>query len=133
MYSIADLKTDLCLEPFHQFYISAFTWLQLKYKTMIKSSDLNIDEKTISKIGLRLSDKSINAQIAPNARVFEYPHLDNVFVMESDLYGNIMPKDHCFLAFYGSHGLMGKHLKVETLNNASVEDIKMMVASNSAG
>ena len=100
---------------------------------MIKSSDLNIDEKTISKIGLRLSDKPINAPIAANARVFEYPHLKDVFIMESDLYGNVMPKHHCFLAFYGSHGLIGKHLKVETLTNASVEDIKMMVASNSEG
>ena len=100
---------------------------------MIKNSDLNIDEKTISKIGLRVSDKPINAPIATNARVFEYPHLKDVFIMESDLYGNIMPKDHCFLAFYGSHGLIGKHLKVETLNNASVEDIKKMVESNSEG
>ncbi len=100
---------------------------------MIKNIDLNIDEKTITKIGLLLSDKPINATIAINARVFEYPHLENVFVMESDLYGNIMPKDHCFLAFYGSHGLMGKHLKVETLKNASVEYIKNMVESNSEG
>ena len=100
---------------------------------MIKNSDLNIDEKTISKIGLQLSDKPINAPIAVNARVFEYPHLKNVFIMESDLYGNTMPKDHCFLAFYGTHGLIGKHLKVETLKNASVEDIKKLVVSNSEG
>src|ERR1035437_1019747 len=100
---------------------------------MIKRNDLNIDEETINKIGLRLSDKPINAQIAPNARVFEYPHLDNVFVMENDLYGNIMPKNSCFLAFYGSHGLIGKHLKVETLKNASIEYIKKMVESNSEG
>ena len=71
--------------------------------------DFNIDDETISKIGLILSDKPINAQIAPNARVFEYPHLDNVFIMESDLYGNTMPKNSCFLAFYGTHGLIGKH------------------------
>jgi hypothetical protein len=100
---------------------------------MIKSNDLNIDEETINKIGLRLSDKSINAQIAPNARIFEYPHLDNVFVMENDLCGNIMPKNSCFLTFYGSHGLIGKHLKVETLKNASIEYIKKMVESNSEG
>ena len=98
---------------------------------MVNSNDFNIDDETISKIGLILSDKPINAQIAPNARVFEYPHLDNVFIMESDLYGNTMPKNSCFLAFYGSHGLIGKHLRVETLKNASVEDIKIMVESNS--
>ena len=100
---------------------------------MITHDDFNIDEETISKIGLRLSDKLVNAQIAPNARVFEYPHLDNVFIMESDLYGNIMPKGSCFLAFCGKHGLIGKHLKMETLKNASVEDIKKMVESNSEG
>ena len=98
---------------------------------MINHDDFNIDEETISKIGLQLTDEPINAQIAPNARVFKYPDLENVFIMESDLYGNIMPKNSCFLAFYGHRGLIGKHLKLETLKNASVEDIKKMVESNS--
>src|SRR3954463_10549050 len=93
----------------------------------------NIDEETIRKVGLQLSDKKINAQIAPNARVFEYPHLENVFIMESDLYGNTMPKNSCFLAFYGTHGLIGKNLSVETLRNASVDDIKSMVEMNNEG
>ena len=96
-------------------------------------NDFNIDEETISKTGLRLSDEAINAQVAPGARVFEYPHLDKVFVMESDLYGNTMPKGSCFLAFYGQHGLIGKHLKVEVLKNSSVEDIKKMVESHIEG
>ena len=100
---------------------------------MKNTKHLNIDVETISNIGLRLSDKDINAQIAPNARVFEYPHLNNVFIMENDLYGNVMPKGTCFLVFYGRQGLMGKHLKVDTLINASVEDIKNMVASNNEG
>jgi len=100
---------------------------------MVENIDLNIDEMTISKIGLHVSDKSINAPIAANARVFEYPHLKDVFIMESDLYGNTMPKDHCFLAFPGNHGLIGKHLTVETLKNSSVEDIKKMVESHSEG
>ncbi len=95
--------------------------------------DFNIDEETIRKVGLRLSDKHINAQMAPNARIFEYPYLENVFIMESDLYGNTMPKNSCFLAFYGEHGLIGKHLRVEKLINASVEDIKNIVESNNEG
>jgi hypothetical protein len=97
------------------------------------TTDMNIDDETIRKIGLRLSDKAINAQISPEARVFEYPHLENVFIMESDLYGNKMPKDSCFLAFKGVHGLIGKHLKVETLKNATAEDIKNIVESNQEG
>lgn len=100
---------------------------------MADNNDSNIDEETITTVGLTLSDKPVNAQIAPTARVFKYPDLDNVFIMENDLYGNIMPKDSCFLAFYGTHGLIGKHLKVETLKNASVEDIKKMVESNIEG
>ncbi len=100
---------------------------------MINVDDCNIDEETISTIGLRLSHQPINAEIAPDARVFEYPHLDNVFVMENDLYGNTMPKDSCFLAFYGHHGLIGKHLTIEQLKNASIEDIKKLVESTNLG
>jgi hypothetical protein len=100
---------------------------------MINNERFNIDDETINNKGLQLSDKPINAQIAPNARVFEYPGLDNVFIMESDLYGNTMPEGSCFLAFYGNHGLIGKHLKIETLKNASAEDIKAMVESSSEG
>lgn len=94
---------------------------------------VNIDEETIRKAGLKLSDKDINAQIAPNARVFEYPQLENVFIMESDLYGNPMPEGSCFLAFTGKNGLVGKHLKIETLLNAGPNDIKNIVESNNEG
>lgn len=98
---------------------------------MTNPNDFNIDEETISKIGLRLSDKDINAQIAPDARVFEYPGLDNVFIMESDLYGNTMPEGTCFLAFFGHRGLIGRHLKIETLKSASKKEIEAMVESHS--
>ena len=96
-------------------------------------NEINIDQETISKIGLRPSDKTINAQIAADARVFDYPDLENVFVMECDLYGTKMPKDSCFLAFIGPHGLIGKHLRVQTLRNASREEIRNMVESNQEG
>lgn len=97
------------------------------------SPELNIDAETINQIGLRISENQINAHIAPNARVFEYPGLENVFVMESDPYGNIMPKGSCFLAFFGSHGLIGTHLRVEELKKATAADIKKMVESHSEG
>lgn len=100
---------------------------------MANNNEFSIDEETISEIGLRLSDKSINANIAPDARVFDYPDLENVFIMESDLYGNKMPKNSCFLAFIGQHGLIGKHLKVETLKNASRQDILSMVDNHKEG
>ncbi|RYZ22944.1 MAG: hypothetical protein EOO10_21365 [Chitinophagaceae bacterium] len=95
--------------------------------------EVNIDEATISKIGLRLTDNTINAQISPDARVFIYPFLEDVYVMESDLYGNQMPKGSCFLAFNGQHGLIGKHLSVEVLQNATLKEIKDMVQSNCEG
>jgi hypothetical protein len=97
------------------------------------STESNFDAATINQIGLRLSDKPINAHITTDARIFEYPGLENVFVMETDLYGNIMPKGSCFLAFYGSHGLIGTHMPIEELKQASVDDIKKMVASHSEG
>ncbi len=100
---------------------------------MINTSDTNLSRETISKVGLRLSDKAINAEISLAARVFEYPHLKDVFVMENDLYGNVMPKDSCFLAFYGRHGLIGKHITVEKLRNASIEEIKNLVKINMEG
>jgi hypothetical protein len=100
---------------------------------MKKSNAYNIDEETIHHVGLSLSTAPINAIIAPDARVFRYPHLEDVYVMESDLYGNTMPKGSCFLVFNGNHGLIGMHLKLETLRTASVNDIKTMVAGNNQG
>jgi hypothetical protein len=96
-------------------------------------NQFNIDEETIYKAGLRRCNRTINAQISPDARIFEYPQLKDVFIMENDLYGNKMPKDSCFLAFNGQHGMIGKHLKVSTLRIASVEEIKNMVTLNNEG
>jgi len=100
---------------------------------MIKNNEENIDAKTIETVGLKLTTAPINAPTALLARVFEYPHLENVYVMESDLYGNTMPKDSCFLAFNGHHGMIGKHLKVETLKRSSVTEIEKMVQDNNEG
>ena len=95
--------------------------------------EINIDDATITQVGLRISEKPINAPLAPNSRIFEYPHLENVFVMESDLYGNAMPKDSCFLAFNGRHGMVGKHLTVKELTNSTVADIRHIVENNTEG
>ena len=100
---------------------------------MIEIVETNIDAETISSLGLQLSDKHVNAEIALHARVFEYPHLDNVFIMESDLYGNSMPKGSCFLAFKSEHGLVGKHMTIENLLSASVAQIKRIVENNTEG
>ena len=93
----------------------------------------NIDDKTKQKLGLRISHKPINAQTAQDSRVFEYPHLENVFVMESDLYGNAMPKNACFLAFIGKHGLVGKDMTIETLTNSTEAEIRHIVEINTEG
>jgi hypothetical protein len=105
----------------------------LKHQIMTRGNDYLIDNETIRKIGLRPTDKPVNAQIAPDARVFEYPGLDNVFVMESDLYGNKMPDGSCFLAFNGRNGLIGKHLKIDTLRDGSPEKIRSLIESNTEG
>ena len=93
----------------------------------------NIDAETVKTLGLKLTNEPINAQTALSARVFKYPHLENVYIMESDIYGNTMPRDSCFLAFKGEHGLIGKHLKVDTLKRLSVIEIQTMVESNNRG
>jgi hypothetical protein len=98
---------------------------------MIHPADHNIDAQTIREVGLLLTDEPINAQIAPDARVLKYPSLEKVYVMESDLYGNTMPKGSCFLVFDGHHGLVGKHLLVETLRSVGVEGIRSIIETNS--
>lgn len=100
---------------------------------MSDTKRFNLDRETIEQLGLRQSNKSINAHIAPEARIFEYPSIKNVYIMESDLYGNPMPEGSCFLAFEGRAGLMGKHIRIETLRNSSLEDIKKLVEDNRAG
>ena len=97
---------------------------------MFDHTIFSLDEETINLVGLELSDQPINASIAPTARVFRYPQLVDVFIMESDLYGNTMPENSCFLAFYGSHGLIGKHLKIETLKHSTLHDIREMIAAH---
>ena len=93
----------------------------------------NLSQETIDLLGLQQTNKSINAQIALNARVFEYPHLDSVYIMESDLYGNTMPEGCCFLAFNGRAGLIGKHITIDALKNSTVEDIRNMVEHHNRG
>jgi hypothetical protein len=99
---------------------------------MIPSIDLHVDDETISTVGLKLSSNPL-ASISAYSRVFRYPDLEDVFIMETDLYGNSLPDDSCFLAFYGHHGLMGYELKLETLKNAKADEIKKIVESNIDG
>jgi hypothetical protein len=61
------------------------------------------------------------------------PNLANVYVMESDWYGNSMPTGSCFLAFNGRNGLVGRHILVDTLRKSSLEDIKKIVECNHNG
>ena len=93
----------------------------------------NIDDETITKLGLIPSDAPLNAQIALGARIFKYPHLQEVYIMESDLYGNSMPEDSCFIAFNGNHGFIGKHLLLLTLKSSSVSDIQNIIDANKNG
>ncbi|RYE55813.1 MAG: hypothetical protein EOP48_09380 [Sphingobacteriales bacterium] len=100
---------------------------------MTPTNEISIDEQTISRLGLRITQQHLNAGISPDSKVFEYPHLENVFVMESDLYGNPMPESSCFLAFNGKHGLVGKHMTIQTLANSTVADIRHIVETNTDG
>ena len=118
--------------PFLQF-VSADKCHFLKQKNMKENTAYNIDEATIKKVGLQLSDDPVNEKAVPGARVFKYPGLDGVYVMENDLYGNRMPEGSCFLAFEGKHGLVGQHLLVEKLRSANAVDIRKIIEANENG
>ena len=100
---------------------------------MTNISEYHIDKEIIKRIGLRPLNAPISSQLAANARVYEFPTLENVYVMESDFYGNPMPEGSCFLAVQGKRGLLGRHLKVEKLRHAKTEDIHKMVESIKEG
>ncbi len=101
---------------------------------MIPGNEFHIDEETVESVGLRLTDTPLTAESIPfAARVYLYPELENVYIMESDLYGNAMPKDSCFVAFNGQHGLIGRTLKVEKLRRSTVTDIEKIVQDNNRG
>jgi hypothetical protein len=93
----------------------------------------NLKQETIDLLGLKPTERKINAQISPHARVFEYPKMENVYIMESDLYGNTMPEGSCFLVFIGRSGLIGKHITIDALVKSSVEDIRKLVADHDRG
>lgn len=93
----------------------------------------HLNDALIRQLGLKPASNTINAQIAPSARVFEYPAVANVYLMENDLYGNAMPQGSLFLAFDGHSGMAGKHISIDTLMNSSAEDIRKMVADNDSG
>ena len=93
----------------------------------------HLDEKTIAELGLYESAEPITAPAAPDARVFRFHNLENIYVMETDLYGNTMPEGTCFLAFHGRNGLMGKRLSLDTLRSNSIEDIRKFVDDNHSG
>jgi hypothetical protein len=100
---------------------------------MTNEKAYHIDEEIINSVGLQPSDNPVSSQLATNARVYEFPTLDNVFVMESDFYGNPMPEGSCFLAVQGKRGLMGRRLRVETLRDCRTEEIQKMAQDISEG
>ncbi|MDB5253569.1 MAG: hypothetical protein JWP27_2738 [Flaviaesturariibacter sp.] len=94
---------------------------------------VNLSPQLIEKLGLTLSTDDVNAATNPDARVFRYPTLDRIYIMESDLYGNPMPANSCFLAFTGRNGLMGRHITIDALSKTSAEGIKQLVQDNTQG
>ena len=97
---------------------------------MNNTTAFNIDDETIQKVGLTPSDVPLNAQVAPDARIFSYPDLPDVYIMESDLYGNPMPQGSCFLAFKGKYGFVGQHMTIEVLRKSNKETIKQLISAN---
>lgn len=99
----------------------------------MNNNTYQIDEATIRKAGLQESTDPIKEKAIPGARVFRYPGLEGVYIMENDLYGNAMPEGSCFLAFEGKYGLMGQPLPVETLRKTNTDGLKKIIEANSNG
>lgn len=97
---------------------------------MKKESKLRIDTETLESLGLQVADTPLTAEPFVSGQVYKYQRLDNVYIMETDLYGNDLPEGSCFLAFEGHHGLIGKPLKLEKLKSLSPADIEKMVSDN---
>ena len=100
---------------------------------MENPSNQILDDETIQTLGLIPSEDPLTAEISHPGRVFKYPHLKGVYIMESDLYGNPMPEGSCFLAFNGTHGLMGEHIKIDTLKSSTPEDIRSRIEKERQG
>jgi hypothetical protein len=93
---------------------------------------INLETITINELGLYQAFKPLNAHANLKARVFQIPNLENVYIMESDLYGNEMPKGTCFLIFNSRNGLIGTSLLIETLRKSSIVDIRKIVDDNNS-
>jgi hypothetical protein len=100
---------------------------------VINTRVYQLDDETIRFLELKPVVTPLTAEIPSAGRVFAYPHLKDVYIMESDLYGNEMPEGSCFLAFPGTHGLMGEHLKIEALLTATPGDIMRLVKKDHNG
>jgi hypothetical protein len=114
-------------------FVSGINISKRQLATMDTKSNQILDDETIQSLGLILTDSPLTAEIAHPGRVFEYPHLEGVYIMESDLYGNPMPEGSCFLAFKGTHGLMGEHLKIQTLKSSTLQEIRSRVDKEREG
>ena len=55
---------------------------------MINEATYLIDKEMIRSIGLRPTRIPEGSQLATDARVFKFPILEHVYIMESDFYGN---------------------------------------------
>jgi hypothetical protein len=105
----------------------------IKNDTMMNEAISHFDKELIHHLGLQPAAIPEGSQLTPNARVYAFPSLENVFVMESDFYGNPMPDGSYFLAFQGKRGLLGRHISVDELRNCSPDEIQKIVESLSEG
>lgn len=94
---------------------------------------VNINIKTINDLELYQVGKAINAHTTSKARIFSIADLQDVYIMENDLYGNVMPMGSFFLAFNGRNGLMGIQILIDTLRKSSPSDIGKIVDANNNG
>jgi len=91
-----------------------------------------VSKQVISNLSLQLTDK-LDTVSELTGKIYKYPNIKDVYILEKDLYGNSMPEGYCFLAFSGSHGMIGRQLSLKTLEKASEEDMRILIESNEQG
>jgi|SRR6476620_4138960 len=94
---------------------------------MITTNNYTLDEEVVQFLALRLRLTPIEIDSTVTGRIFEYPHIPEVYILEDDLTGNRMPEGTCLLAFTDREKLEGVKLKIETLLISTPGDIKRLI------
>ena len=100
---------------------------------MINEATYHVNEDIIINLGLQPTTIPISSPSTVGVRAYSVPTLEQVYIMENDLYGNPLPEGSCFLAVQGKHGLIGRSIREVKLRNYSAGEILNIVQKIQGG